>query len=102
MSYLSNDPLFTDELGNRLYECQDGFYTIHVPHGKAVNIPFQQGNPNVMVNGITNEILLQLVIARVTKLNKLVPSKHNEMTIKYLQAALLECKSRRSEQVRPK
>ena len=65
--------------------------------GSAVltTLEFQAGPiPEHGVNGLTNELLLQILIERTERLNKMFPCEENKYAIAYLKRALREFDAR--------
>lgn len=50
-------------------------------------VNFQRGNPNHVVNGVTNEVLLAVIMDRIEVLDDLVPHDNNKVALGHLKQA---------------
>ena len=80
------------ELDNTKYPLVPGrSYLIEVNELRTIDIDFQAGNPAVNgVNGLTNELLLAILIDRTKVLDTEQPCDENKLALDYMQSAL-EC-----------
>lgn len=92
------NPVYVDDFGNSLFDIDESdpghLYQIKSVFNSdseegTVLIKFQSGLPvNNGINGITNEILLAILIDRLNKLDKNYPDIRNKYAISCLQHSL--------------
>lgn len=64
-------------------------YMVDVNELRTIDIEFQAGNPAVNgVNGLTNELLLAILIDRTKVLDSEQPCEHNQKALTYMEMAL--------------
>jgi hypothetical protein len=89
-------PIYCDEIGITAYGATKGRnYLLQAPGDFKVELLFQtNGGVNPVINGLTNEILIAVIIDRITILNEVVPSRENERALDHLKDALSFLESR--------
>lgn len=89
-------PIYRDELGITAYGANKGRnYKLTIPGGEIMELLFQtNGGPNPQVNGLTNEILIAVLIDRLSILNQELPSQQNLRALNHLEDALANLESR--------
>jgi hypothetical protein len=86
---------YTDSLGNNAWvsatpTAAGAVATYHVPlnNGEAI-IQFQTGDPKIHKrNGLTNEVLLAIVLHHIAQQNKVLGSSHNLKAMEHIEAAM--------------
>lgn len=89
-------PVYRDELGITAYGGDKGQnYKLTIPGGEVMELLFQTGcNPKQQVNGISNEILIAVLIDRLSILNGQLQCKQNLRALAHLEDALANLESR--------
>lgn len=89
-------PVYRDELGITAYGGDKGQnYTLTMPGGDKMELLFQNGNgPIGSINGLSNEIIIAVLIDRLSILNNRAPCKQNLRAMAHLEDALANLESR--------
>lgn len=92
--FICKDPIDSDIVKKRN---EDTYCVILADDETTIRLPFQNGDPLVWANGLTNEALLMILLDRTKRLNKELPSNFNLIAIANMQNALDAFNNRNKE-----
>lgn len=89
---MAEELIYSDPLGNELYLDEDKYVVQYPENGTGYHdreeLPFQVGNVNDGVNGVSNELLLKAVTHRLERLEERRPSIYNRIAVHLINSTL--------------